>query len=242
MGVWSAEAARFPFLIETPWYRRPWFIALLVLLPFFGVSAVFRLRTVAARSREAKLQELVDEKTSDLRQANEELTRLSTLDPLTGLANRRRFDEALKLECARVMRADSPLSLILVDVDHFKALNDSAGHQKGDEYLVIVAREIARVGRRTIDLAARIGGEEFALLLPATNAAEAARIAEQLRIEIEELRLPHPALPGSSLTVSAGVATATTEQLCSTEELVAAADRALYKAKSLGRNLIQVAR
>jgi diguanylate cyclase (GGDEF)-like protein len=242
MGVWSAEAARFPFLIETPWYRRPWFIALLVLLPFFGVSAVFRLRTVAARSREAKLQELVDEKTSDLRQANEELTRLSTLDPLTGLANRRRFDEALKLECARVTRADSPLSLILVDVDHFKALNDSAGHQKGDEYLVIVAREIARVGRRTIDLAARIGGEEFALLLPATNAAEAARIAELLRIEIEELRLPHPALPSSCLTVSAGVATATTEQLCSTEELVAAADRALYKAKSLGRNLIQVAR
>jgi diguanylate cyclase (GGDEF)-like protein len=128
----------------------------------------------------------------------------------------------------------------LVDVDHFKALNDSAGHQKGDEYLVIVAREIARVGRRTIDLAARIGGEEFALLLPATNAAEAARIAELLRIEIEELRLPHPALLSSCLTVSAGVATATSDQTCSTEELVAAADRALYKAKSLGRNLIQV--
>jgi diguanylate cyclase (GGDEF)-like protein len=106
---------------------------------------------------------------------------------------------------------------------------------------VIVAGELTRVARRTIDLAARIGGEEFALVLPATNAAEAARIAELLRMEIEELKLPHPALSGSCLTVSAGVATATQQHASSTDELVTAADRALYKAKSLGRNLIQVA-
>ena len=243
LGVWRSQTAKFPFVIETPWYRRGWFIALLVLVPFFGVSAAFRLRAVAARHREERLQELVDEKTSDLRQANEELLRLSTLDPLTGLANRRCFDEALNQECARLRRSDSTVSLILVDVDHFKALNDSAGHQKGDEYLIIVARELARLARRTLDLAARIGGEEFALILPATNAAEAARIAESLRMDIEELKLPHPASPiGPRLTVSAGVATATADHLCSTEQLVSAADRALYKAKSLGRNLIQVAR
>ena len=237
--VWSPQTAKFPFVIETPWYRREWFIVLLGLAPVIGISVAFRLRSVAARNREERLQELVDEKTSDLRQANGELLRLSTLDPLTGLANRRRFDETLNQECARLRRSDSTVSLILVDVDHFKALNDSAGHQKGDEYLIIVARELVRIARRTIDLAARIGGEEFALILPATNAAEAARIAELLRLDIEALRLPHPTTP--CLTVSAGVATATAERLCSTEELVAAADRALYKAKSLGRNLIQVA-
>ena len=242
LGVWSPQAATFAFGIRTPWYRREWFIALLVLVPIIGLSAAFRLRTIRARQRELELQHIVDEKTSDLRQANEELLRLSTLDPLTGLANRRRFDQTLAQECARLRRSNSGLSLILVDVDHFKALNDSAGHQKGDEYLIIVARELARVARRTIDLAARIGGEEFALLLPATNIAEAARIAESLRLEIQELKLPHPGSSAASiLTVSAGVATASGERLGSTDELVAAADRALYQAKSFGRNRIQVA-
>ena len=242
IGVWSPLAATFPFVIETPWYRREWFLALLVLLPVFGLSGVFRLRSLAARKREERLQRLVDEKTSDLREANEELLRLSTLVPLTGLANRRRFDETLAQECARLNRSDSAVSLILADVDHFKALNDAAGHQKGDEYLIIVGNELTRLARRTTDLAARIGGEEFALILPATNVAEAARIAESLRLDIEELTLPHPASPtSSSLTVSAGVATATGNHLGSPDELIAAADRALYEAKSLGRNRIQVA-
>ncbi|KAA6461016.1 diguanylate cyclase [Acidobacteria bacterium AB60] len=240
-GVWSPLTAKFPFVMETPWYRRGWFLALLAFLPLVAVSAVFRLRTIAARIRETRLQEMVDEKTHNLREANEELLRLSTLDPLTGLANRRRFDETMKQECARLTRSDATLSLILIDVDHFKALNDSAGHQKGDQYLVVVARQIAQMARRTNDLAARIGGEEFALILPSTNAAEAARIAELLRMEIEELNLPHPATPGAPLTVSAGVATANAASLWKCEDLVSAADRALYKAKSLGRNLIQVA-
>jgi len=163
------------------------------------------------------------------------------LDPLTGLANRRRFDQTLAQECARLKRSDSALSLILIDVDHFKSLNDSAGHQKGDEYLVILGRELTRTARRTIDLAARVGGEEFALILPSTKVPEALRIAESVRAEIESLHLPHPASPTSGwLTVSVGAASALPDHLNSPEELFAAADLALYQAKSLGRNRIHV--
>ena len=127
-------------------------------------------------------------------------------------------------------------------MDHFKSLNDSAGHQKGDEYLMMLGQEFLRAARQQIDLVSRIGGEEFAFILPSTNAAEATQIAERLRLNVEALNLPHPASSvAASLTVSIGVATATQKQHCSSEELVGAADQALYRAKNLGRNRVQVA-
>ena len=113
------------------------------------------------------------EKTADLRRVNEDLSRLSSLDSLTGLANRRVFDETLKVECARLQRIGSAVSLVILDVDHFKALNDSEGHQRGDEYLKLVGSELRRLAKRQIDLAARYGGEEFAVILPETDAAGA---------------------------------------------------------------------
>jgi len=243
LGVWSDREAVFAFAIRTPWYLRAWFIGLLILIPVAGATIVARLRSAGARKREMRLQRIVDEKTSDLRKANEELLRLTMLDSLTGLANRRRFDQALAEECERLQRSDSTVSLIILDVDHFKALNDSSGHQKGDEYLVTLGRELMRAARRRIDLAARIGGEEFALILPATDGREAERIAEGIRHEVEALKLPHPASPTSAqLTVSVGVATATRKQNATPEELVAAADQALYQAKKLGRDRVEVAR
>jgi diguanylate cyclase (GGDEF)-like protein len=243
LGQWSPQGASFAFSIKTPWYRAMWFVVLLLLIPLIGVSIAFRLRALGARERELRLQLIVNEKTRDLRQANEELLRLTMLDPLTGLANRRRFDQTLAQECERLKRSGSTVSLILLDVDYFKSLNDSAGHQKGDEYLVMLGRELIRAARRQSDLAARIGGEEFALILPATTADQAAAVAESVRKEIEALGLPHPASPTSpSLTVSAGVACATKQLNLSVEELVAAADHALYQAKSLGRNRIHVDR
>ena len=180
-GAWSGHSADFSFRVLTPWYWSWWFLSACVLIPLTAVMVVVRLRMLGALRRESELMRLVEEKTVDLRQANENLLRLSTLDPLTGLANRRVFDQTLDNECSRLRRTDSPVSLLILDVDHFKALNDSAGHQRGDEYLVLLGAELLRLARRRIDVAARIGGEEFALILPGTRAADAASIAESVR-------------------------------------------------------------
>jgi diguanylate cyclase (GGDEF)-like protein len=194
---------------------------------------------LGAQRRESELVRIVEEKTADLQLANAELSRLSFTDSLTGLANRRVFDQQLEKECARLTRSGGELSLVMLDVDHFKALNDSQGHQRGDECLVLLGAELIRVARRRIDVAARIGGEEFAMILPMTNAAEAMKIAESVRVAIADLKLPHPASPVAPfLTVSAGVASGSLLGWNTPETLVAAADQVLYSAKRTGRNRV----
>lgn len=241
-GAWSERGAQFSFRILTPWYSTWWFAALCVLIPLSVAAGVLHLRFLAAQSRERRLAELVQEKTADLRRANEELSRLSFTDPLTGMANRRVFDQTLEKECARLRRSGAPLSLLSIDADCFKALNDSQGHTRGDEILVLLGAELVRNAKRQIDLAARCGGEEFAIILPETNAAGAARIAELVRQGIASLNLPHPASTVAPfLTVSVGVATATQTWCCTPQDLVDAADQALYAAKRAGRNRVCVA-
>ncbi|HUD12709.1 MAG TPA: diguanylate cyclase [Terracidiphilus sp.] len=241
-GVWSGHRAEFPFEILTPWYRTWWFVSTCGLVPVSVVLGLLRLRMLAAQRREQELHRVVAEKTADLRRVNEDLLRLSSLDSLTGLANRRVFDQTLKMECARLQRTGSAVSLLILDIDYFKALNDSAGHQRGDEYLRLVGSELKRLAKRQIDLAARYGGEEFAMILPETGDAGAAHFAELVLLAIAGLKLPHPASPVAPfLTVSVGVATATIEFHSSPEELVAAADQALYGAKGSGRNRVNVA-
>jgi len=240
-GVWSGHGAEFPFEILPPWYWTWWFICTCALIPGSVVVAVLRWRMLAAHKREHELQRLVQEKTADLRRANEDLLQLSSVDSLTGLANRRILDQTLKTECARLKRTRSAVSLLILDIDHFKELNDSEGHQRGDEYLKLVGSELKRLAKRQIDLAARYGGEEFALILPETGAAGAARFAEMVRMAIAALQLPHPASPVAPfLTVSVGVATATLEWNSSPETLIAAADQALYAAKGSGRNRVNI--
>ena len=237
--VWSEHRAEFAFIIRTPWYESWWFVGLCALLALSGAAGVLRLRMLAARNREKELVRLVEEKTFDLKRANEELERLSFTDPLTGLGNRRLFDQTLESECARMTRTGSKLSLVSIDVDHFKSLNDSAGHQKGDEYLIQIAKELTRIARRRIDAAVRCGGEEFSLILPETDATQASIIAESVRLAIADLQLPHPASPVAAfLTVSVGVATATLGGWSSPNALAAAADWALYRAKQRGRNCV----
>jgi diguanylate cyclase (GGDEF)-like protein len=212
------------------------------LIPLSVAAIVMRLRYLSTKSRERELVRLVEEKTADLRLANEELSRLSFTDPLTGLSNRRVFDQTLEKECARLRRTKASLSLLSIDVDQFKALNDSQGHQRGDEYLVLLAAELLKIARRQIDIVARVGGEEFAIVLPITIASDALHIAESVRLAIANLKLPHPAstvIP--YLTVSVGVATATHDYFCTPESLTAAADQALYAAKKAGRNQVCVA-
>ena len=241
-GEWSEQRAEFPFVILPPWYLSWWFIGICALIPASMITATVRWRMSIARKRERELVRLVDEQTQDLRKINEELQRLSFTDPLTGLANRRVFNETLERECTRIRRTGSAVSLLMLDVDHFKALNDSQGHQKGDEYLVIVAAELARLARRQPDLAARCGGEEFAVILTGTSGADAKQLGEEARQAIEALQLPHWASSVAPfLTVSIGIATGVTGVWMTPDELVAAADRALYAAKRSGRNRVMVA-
>ncbi len=169
----------------------------------------------------------------------EKLAALASLDGLTGLANRRHFDETLRDEWARARRDGTALSLLMMDVDYFKRYNDQHGHQAGDECLVSVARIIAGQAQRPSDLAARYGGEEFVLLLPGTDAAGCEQVGERIRQALHDLRLPHATNPPSKcVTISLGGATGwpNAEEPADQTSLIATADRALYAAKSLGRN------
>lgn len=178
---------------------------------------------------------------TERKSVEERLTRLASLDGLTGIANRRVFDEALRREWGRCSRAGQPLSLLMIDVDHFKALNDSQGHHQGDECLKAIAGALSGNSCRKGDLAARYGGEEFVLLLPETGAAGASAVAERVRAAVEALGMPHPeGGPEGVVTVSLGAATACPEASApaAPEDLARAADRCLYEAKLAGRNRV----
>ena len=158
-------------------------------------------------------------------------------DGLTCLANRRYFDRALQSEWNRNLRHGRPLSVVMADVDHFKEYNDTYGHRAGDQRLTDVAQILGRYARRPGDLAARYGGEEFVLLLPETDAKEAARVAEMIRSEVEGRAWPHKTSKVKGvLTLSLGAATLEPSEQGSPAALVKEADKALYKAKNNGRN------
>ena len=174
------------------------------------------------------------------KQSEDALQRAAMVDPLTQIANRRHFDTFLEKEWQRSMRSGQPLSLVVLDVDHFKLYNDTLGHPAGDACLQRVAGAIASHALRPTDLAARYGGEEFVLLFAETGAETAAMMAEAIRAHIESLRIPHPRSTTSQwLTVSIGVATIHPHQLDNTESLFVAADRAMYVAKEGGRNQVR---
>ncbi len=190
----------------------------------------------------ASMRDITERKTAEdqIMALNRELAVLANTDGLTGLANRRRFDQALGQEWDRAARDRRPLSLLMIDVDRFKLYNDQYGHQRGDQCLFAVAAAVGELVRRPGDLAARYGGEEIALLLPATTAVGAAELAARLCGAIEARAITHEAnLPGRVVTVSIGVATTSpglTEQATGSRALIAAADAALYEAKRRGRN------
>ncbi|MBC3300685.1 GGDEF domain-containing protein [Pseudomonas sp. SWRI18] len=164
------------------------------------------------------------------------LSELAAIDALTGLANRRILDERLRLEWDRAQRSTEPLTLLMIDVDHFKAFNDRHGHQGGDEALRTVAQVIGSNIRRPADLAARYGGEEFAVVLPHTDTQGAWVIAEHIRSSVEHL--PRVAGDERPITVSIGLSTWDKRKRQSLEALLLSADQALYEAKHSGRNRI----
>jgi diguanylate cyclase (GGDEF)-like protein len=174
-----------------------------------------------------------------LAEANRRLEILATRDGLTGLANRRAFDETLVREHRRAMRESESLALIMIDVDRFKSFNDRYGHPAGDECLKQVAHSIATTIRRPGDLATRYGGEEFAVLLPNTDEKGAAEMAERIRLAVRRLALEHEAATDRIVTISAGVsATEDRTDKMAPDELVRRADVALYRGKHGGRDQV----
>lgn len=204
------------------------------------VRAALKLKQEMDR-RKAREQELLEAK-RQLESANQILLRISALDGLTAIPNRRRFDEFLEQEWRRGLRTGGPLSLIMIDIDHFKHYNDTYGHQAGDQCLKRVAGLLSRGVKRPSDLVARYGGEEFAVVLPGTTLEGAESLAEALRTDVEAMDM-RDEVPGSCrVTISAGVAMIQPTRESGSALLVKAADSALYRAKREGRNRVAVAR
>jgi len=207
--------------IYADWWQQLWSIGLVVTaLCVFSIVLMFYL--LGAVKRRAA--------------AEEQLARLASTDALTGLANRRRLDATLSTEWRRGRRGKAPVSLLMIDVDHFKAFNDTHGHQAGDEVLAVLAQCITACTKRATDLGARYGGEEFSVLLPGINASGAMDLAERIRERLTAARQTQRELP----TVSIGLACMTPTAGQTSRDLVAAADLALYEAKRAGRDRVIV--
>ena len=217
------------------WWARVLAAALLVLVVWGGVQV--RLRALHERQRE--LQGLVDARTRQLKEANDVLVTLSYVDALTGVSNRRRFEERLEAEWKRGQRTGAPVGLVMIDIDRFKAYNDRFGHQQGDECLRAVATALADALPRAGDSVSRYGGEEFAVILPATDLAGTRSVAETLRARVEALRIAS-AVPtaGAWVTISCGAASVVASVDTDEIDLIKRADEALYRAKTRGRNRV----
>lgn len=198
------------------------------------ITKPFALPVVTAR---VKTQLLIKKMVMALEEANQKLEALSFLDGLTGIANRRRFDNHLHEEWRRMMRMGMPLSLIMIDIDYFKKFNDTYGHETGDHVLKIVAQALSNQARRGGELVARYGGEEFAVILPASDNDEATMVAEMMRKKVESLKMVEE--DHASVTISAGVCTIRPNLDVSPDLLLITADRLLYQAKKNGRNRVE---
>lgn len=209
-------------------------VELLARIRYHSAAYISRLeRDEAFRFLRESQQKLAD--------ANLQLQKLAALDGLTGIGNRRAFDDTVVREWHRGQRSKKPLSMLLCDVDHFKLYNDEFGHQAGDLCLKKVAAVLTEQLKRPADIAARYGGEEFAIVLPETSLDGALKLAEACRGRLENLALDHPETNAGVVTMSIGVASLVPTPQHSPADLIASADRALYDAKAVGRNCVRQA-
>ncbi len=218
--------------------------------PFQELEVLARVKTHVALSRAMRelaeqnhrLQAEIAERSRLERailETNQQLERLAITDELTGLANRRRFNDCLERECQRAVWEKRPIALILGDIDYFKRYNDHFGHQAGDDCLREVAKALKNAARRENDLAARYGGEEMAVILPNTDLKGGMEVAERIRQHIMQLQIPHPLSEANEwITLSLGVAELVPNHENVTEHIVRLADQGLYLAKSGGRNRV----
>src|SRR5579864_2455246 len=208
--------------------------------PFDPLEVVARVRSVLRAKdqsdrRRAREQQL-ETRNRELQAVNQELLQLSLVDPVTGVANRRQFNEMIDRAWRSGARHQFEIALILMDIDFFKGYNDHLGHPAGDDCLRRVANELAAGLLRPDDFLARYGGEEFAVILPRTDLGGAEVVAERLRSNVESLGIQHLASPTGCLTISQGLACAVPAPESAPSSLIALADEALYEAKRCGRN------
>lgn len=199
------------------------------------------VRSMRLSAENAGLVEQLREQALELSEANGELEQLSRTDPLTGLANRRWFSESLEARWSIALKLQRPIALLVIDVDRFKNYNDSFGHAAGDLCLQVVADVLASSARGKSDMAARLGGEEFALMLPDTGADAAALVAERIRVTVESFTMEPGAGLAHPVTISVGVAATCPVEGQHAPMLIEEADRALYRAKEAGRNRVATA-
>ncbi|MGZ8272065.1 MAG: GGDEF domain-containing protein, partial [Methylophilus sp.] len=200
------------------------------------VSAL-KFHNSLAMSLEARFEN--ERLAEQLAQSNQKLVSLADTDELTGISNRRSMDRCLRREWNRLFRAGMPLSLLFIDLDFFKQYNDIYGHDGGDQCLVQVAKILCKHSQRSNDMAARFGGEEFAVILPETSEDDALKIAEAILADLESLQIPHPgSTVAKHVTLSVGVATMIPNQPDGDDFLRLSADRALYQAKKMGRKQV----
>lgn len=207
--------------IYADWWREVWLIGS-IMLALCAVTLTLTMFLVTALKRRTA--------------AENQLARLASTDGLTGLCNRRKFDEVLSSEWRRAQRSANPLALLMIDADSFKAYNDAHGHQAGDAALTSIAACIANGTKRVSDLGARYGGEEFAVLLPDETIEGACRVAEEIRASVLSLRSQQQGRPDICPTISIGVASMVPQVGLAPGDLIKSADLALYEAKHAGRN------
>jgi diguanylate cyclase (GGDEF)-like protein len=241
-GVWNEEGAAAALRFEPAFTQTPWFWLVLAAAAS-GLGALFVRDWLSRRvAREAELVALVAERTRQLEEANRGLRLLSTTDALTGIANRRSFDDTLRLFWTQARRSGAAISILIIDCDDFKGYNDAYGHLQGDACLKSVAEALVAAVSRTGDIVARFGGEEFAVLLLETPLEGCERVAERMRAAVERLGLASAASATGRVTVSVGGATAYPGAGLSSDALIEKADALLYRAKRAGKNRIFVAR
>lgn len=226
------DAVPFSFVVVPKWYASEWarivWIALLALAGIVLAVNMVRLRTRRLAADKSRLEAMVAERTAELEAANRQLETMAHLDGLTGIPNRRRLDDYLDQVWAQSIERQRKLSLLVIDVDHFKSYNDRHGHLAGDRLLKKLVGILSNCLRRTEDLLARYGGEEFLVVLPGADEHAAYELAEQMRAQVETTSL--------GATISVGVATGKPGPGMSVANLVNEADTALYQAKAAGRN------
>ncbi|MBT2370467.1 diguanylate cyclase [Pseudomonas fluorescens] len=220
LAAWRIEAALSAVVVAG-------LLGLTGLIGWFLILDI-RRRTQAEEALRVAQQQLLD--------SNRQLELLAMKDALTGLANRRCFDETLALEARRAQRDGSSLALLMIDIDYFKRFNDALGHTAGDACLQTVSKLLETCVRRPSDLVARYGGEEMAIIMPATDIEGAAVVAQLILDRLQQANIAHPSSPLVRVSVSIGIATATGSQLEPILALIEAADQALYRAKAAGRN------
>ena len=248
-GAWSRAPVSVPVFVRPVFYQTSWFFWGCLAAALGGAGGAYQLRLERLKANKQHLEQLVAERTGELQErtqalrvANELLEELATSDSVTGLANRRRFEAFLSQEWLRAARGRLPVSMLLIDLDQFKAYNDTYGHQQGDACLREISDVLRRATRRVTDLAARFGGEEFALVLGDTPLEGARTVAESIRDGLAARAIPHAGSTVSRVvTVSIGAATIEPDTHRTTADLIAACDQALYRAKAQGRNQCEVA-